>query len=400
MKSVGTDSLPGRVVLMLNHVAGMLDLVILPLWIGGLIGTYTFSPQAAGGLVTLFLLGVLASNAVVARRYGRIPNRFVVTAGYAVSALCFLAMIVAPSASRLPIFATLAILHVVAGCGVGASLSCVHGTIARSDKPHRNFAIANLGVGAFAIPFFAVTPHFMQTMGVDAVFVAVALLMIVASVAALLFFPVPARDLDREPGFHAIPVSPAGRFGPSLVLGFIGVVLLQTAGSATNSFTEQVGLSDGFTITAIGAMLAVNGFVAILAPICAGLLEKRLAPIPVAAFALTVHGLSSVVLTQTGSFAVYGGAFMTMIFMTIFGHTFIFGLFAKLDPSGRVNAATPSMLMLGTAIGPFLGGTVVQALGFRAMGLASGCIALLGAACFLLIGRRVGTAVKPVGQAI
>ena len=59
-------------------------------------------------------------------------------------------------------------------------------------------------------------------------------------------------------------------------------------------------------------------------------------------------------------FIVYSAAFMLLVFVTIFGHTFIFGLFAKLDPTGRMNASTPSMLMLGTAIGPALGGTVVQ----------------------------------------
>ena len=377
----------------------MLDLVILPLWIGGMIETYKLTPQGAGGMVTLFLIGVLITNSFFSRRYGTLPNKAVVATGYGLGALCFFAMTYAPSLTSVPVIYVLGALHVVAGCGAGSSLSCVHGTIARSNNPHRNFAIANLGVGAFAIPFFAVTPNLMPLFGVNAVFIAVAMLMAVAALAALSFFPVPASMSGPLP--RRLPASTKkSYYGPALLFGFAGVVLLQTAGSATNSFTEQVGVADGFSIASIGAMLAVNGFVAILAPLFAGLLEKRLAPVTVAAFALSVHGLCSIALTQTASFAVFSGAFMTMIFMTIFGHTFIFGLFAKLDPSGRFNAATPSMLMLGTAIGPLLGGTVVQTLGFRAMGLTSGCLALTGAVCFLLIGRNLGRVQDPVQQPV
>ena len=394
--AVSTDSLLGRIVLMLGHVGGMLDLVVLPLWVGGLIGTYGFSPPEAGGLVTLFLVGVLASNLVLSRRFGRLPNRTIVTVGYGIAAACFFLMTRASPGGGMGVFGQLAGLHIVAGVGIGAGLSCVHGTIARSRNPHRSFAIANLGVGVFAIAFFAATPPLMEKIGVNAVFLAIVGILIAGTIAAALAFPEPeeapvARVSSR-------PVL-SGGVGSALVLGFAGVVLWQTAQALTNSFVERIGISDGFALTTIGAMFAINGFVALLAPALAGLTEKKLLPVLVATGALILHGLCSVTLTRTGLFGVYTAAFMLMIFVTIFGHTFVFGLFARLDPSGRMNASTPSMLMLGTAIGPFLGGTVVQAAGYPALGLTSASIAFAGAVCFLTIGRRAGRAGGPVRQA-
>jgi MFS family permease len=70
-----TESWRGRVALMIGHCAGMIDLVAIPVWVGALIGRYGFSPQQAGGLATLFLLGAVASSLVFAPHFNRIDAR-------------------------------------------------------------------------------------------------------------------------------------------------------------------------------------------------------------------------------------------------------------------------------------------------------------------------------------
>jgi hypothetical protein len=63
-------------------------------------------------------------------------------------------------------------------------------------------------------------------------------------------------------------------------------------------------------------------------------------------------------------------------------HTFLFGLPARLGPSGRAVAATPSMVMIGSSIGPVIGGTLVMAVGYRGLGFGVVLLALAAAACF------------------
>ena len=71
-----------------------------------------------------------------------------------------------------------------------------------------------------------------------------------------------------------------------------------------------------------------------------------------------------------------------MIAAVVFIHTFLFGLLARLDPSGRAVAATPAMLMIGSATGPLLGGTLVKLSGYPVLGLVGASVAVLAALCF------------------
>ena len=90
----------------------------------------------------------------------------------------------------------------------------------------------------------------------------------------------------------------------------------------------------------------------------------------------------ALVITQSSSFVPYAVATALLPTIIVFTHTFAFGLLAALDPSGRAVAATPAMLMIGAAIGPVLGGTLVKTAGYGSLGLVALVIALLAVASF------------------
>lgn len=99
------------------------------------------------------------------------------------------------------------------------------------------------------------------------------------------------------------------------------------------------------------------------------------------------QALFAVIATHSGSylpFAIAGG----MAFAIIFTYTFAFGLLARLDPTGRAVAGTPAMPMVGAAIGPFLGGTLVKFFSFEAIGIAA-CI-LVAIEVLLFNATRLG----------
>ena len=372
-----SETFVGRAVLLVSHVAGLVDLVALPLWVGGLVASAHFTSQQAGLLVTLYILGILASNLALGPRFDRLNGRVVASLGFATSATCFLALTQAEG------MATYAALHLVGGLGAGAGLSCVHGAIGRSLNPHRLFAVVNIGVGVFGIPFFALVPGLMAQGGVAVVFMVLGALMVAATLASLLAFP-------RNPG-----VAPSVAAGlPSLsrldvrVLAFAGVVLMTSAQSAIFSFVERVGMDHGFSAASIGGMLAIAAFINLAAPALAGLLQHRLSPTTVAVCGLFLHGCASLVITQAALFPVYAVAASTPVFLVVFSHVFMFGLIAKLDRNGRMAALTPAMMMLGTASGPFLGGSIVSAFGYSALGMAAAALAWAAAACFLGVRLR------------
>lgn len=365
-----TERWPGRIALMVAHCAGMVDLVALPVWVGTLISAYKFDPQEAGALATLFLAGAVASSLFFAPRFNRISRRPAATAGFAVSALAF------GFASIQTTFPMMALCHAVAGFSTGCALSFTHGTIGRSANPHRLFAIVGMALGVFGIIFLGATPNLVAAFGGPALFRVFALVMTVAAIMAALFFPRPATQSPE-----AIGTIPA-KVGRAVWAGVIGVSLMALNQSMVFSFFERIGSDRGYGVEAVTAVLIALGFVSLAPAPLAAMLEKRIAAEKVVLAGPIVQATIALIITLVAVFPAYAGAGVLYVPIMIFTHTFAFGLLSRLDPSGRALAATPAMLMVGAAVGPLLGGTLVKFSGYPAIGLAACVVAALAVTSF------------------
>lgn len=367
-----TETWPARVVLMLCHCAGMVDLVALPVWIGTLIQHYRFDPQQAGGLATLFLAGAVLSSIFLSSRFGRISARLAASLGFGASAAAFFAM------SLTSDFASLAALHAAAGLAAGCGLSATHGTIGRSANPHRLFAIVGMALGVFAIAFLGATPQLVAAAGGSALFKVFAGVMLVAALGSVLGFPNP----------EATPLAPAeglpssGKLGRNVWLIVIGVSLMSLVQAMIFSFVERIGTDRGFGFEAVTGVLIALGLVNLLPAPLAALLQRRLPAHLVVLMGPVAQAVIALVITQSQGFAPYAAATAVFAAVMIFTHTFAFGLLSALDPSGRAPAATPAMLMIGSAIGPVLGGTLVKAFGYGSLGIVALLLAIGAVACF------------------
>ena len=76
----------------------------------------------------------------------------------------------------------------------------------------------------------------------------------------------------------------------------------------------------------------------------------------------------ALIITMVPVYPAYACAGAVFVSVMISPRTFAFGLLSRLDTSGRALAATPAMLMVGAAIGPILGGTLVKFSGYQAIG--------------------------------
>lgn len=377
---ITTNSLRGRVALMVGHCAGMVDLVALPVWVGTLISVYRFDPQQAGMLATLFLAGAVVASTVLAPFFNLLNGRWVATVGFGAAAVGFYA------ASDTLNHGTLSYLHLVSGVAAGAALSVTHGTIARSGNPHRLFALVGIALGFFAIAFLGTTPGLVAQFGGPVLFQVFAAVMAVGAVTAALAFPVPdAAQVSPVSGATTAPIPPQVWWG---VLGIAGMGLVQ---SMTFSFLERVGSDRGFGLEAVTGVLVALGLVNLCPAALAAVLEKRWSARLVLLVGPALQALLVVVMMNTLVFAPYAAAASVFAAVMIFTHTFAFGVLARLDPSGRAMAATPAMLMFGAAMGPILGGTLVKAYGYGALGVA----ALVIDAVALLAFARIHSARTP-----
>lgn len=357
--------------LMVAHCAGMVDLVALPVWVGTLIAQYRFDPQQAGALATLFLAGVVLASVLLAPNFHRLAGRAVATLGFGLSTAGFWV------ASTTQDFATLALLHGVCGLATGAALSVTHGTIARSARPHRLFAIVGIALGVFAVIFLGATPPIVAASGGPALFVVFGSVMAAATLVSLLAFPSPRTVAEQ--GAPAQAPAPLNR---AVWFGIAGIACMTVVQAMTFSFLERVASDRGFERQAINGVLIALGLVNLLPALLAALLEKRWSARSVLIAGPMLQASLAAILMNATSFPPYAAAASVFAAVMIFVHTFAFGLLAKLDPSGRALAATPAMLMAGSAVGPILGGTLVKAFGYGSIGIAAGTIALVAVFCF------------------
>lgn len=374
----------GHVALMVAHCAGMVDLVALPVWVGALIQHYQFTPQQAGGLATLFLAGAVVASLVLAPRFGRLSNRAVAACGFAVSALAFF------GASMRTDFAAMAALHALAGLAAGSALSVTHGTIARGTNPHRGFAVVGMALGVFAIAFFATVPPLVAATGGGALFYVFAGVMAVACVVSALAFPL-ARTVLPVGTDPVVATATAGHttaLPRAVWFGIVGIGCIGLVQAMTFAFLERVGSHRGFGLAAVTAVLVALGVVNLFPAALAALLEKRWPAHRVLVAGPVLQALLVQVIMGSPTFAPYAAAASVFAAVMIFTHTFAFGLMARLEPTGRAMAATPAMLMIGAAIGPVLGGTLIQSFGYTSLGLAALVLGSVAVLCFSRLPRQ------------
>lgn len=368
--------------LVVAHVAGMIDLVALPVWVGVLMTGGGFDARAAGALVTLYLLGVVASCIGIAPRLLPELERGAIVAAFLASAAVFAAIALAWSGP----FAGVAVLDLVAGLAVGVALSLTHRRIGRAANPHRLFAAAGLALGVFSVLFLALVPQLVAARGGSALFVVFAVVMVVAALAALAGLGGAGAGVAARPRGGALPVAAKWAIA--------GVVCMTVVQATVFSFIERLGAARGFSPAQVQGVLIALGLVNLLPAPLAALLERRLDARRVALAGPVLQCALAAVICSSTTFAPFAGAAAVFVAVMIFCHTFVFGLLARLDPTGRATALTPAMLMAGSAIGPFLGGSVAVAWGLPAIGLAAAGVAAIGVACFARL-PRVAPAAEP-----
>jgi predicted MFS family arabinose efflux permease len=377
-----SETVAGRTALVIGHCAGMIDLVALPVWVGMvLIGRMGLEPMRAGGLATLFLISVVAAGLVFAPRLNRIRRRRFVPAAFALAGLAFVGMTATTD------YAVLALAHAVAGFAVGCGLSLTHGTMGGSANPHRLMSIAFTALGVVAVVFLGTLPQLVARFGAEALFFAIAAIMFTAALAALLAFP----DTGTG-GTVAAPRVVEAPLSARVWFGMAGVSLMALNQAMMFAYVERIGDWHGFSAAQVAGVLVAVGVVNLFPAALAGVLERRLSTAGVMVVGPLLQAALGLSITQAPSFAAYAFAACSFIALLIFTHTFVFGFLAREDRSGRAVAATPVMVMTGSAIGPLLGGALAQQAGYGSLGWAAAAIGISGSLIFVRAVRARGAA--------
>ncbi|MDQ1209339.1 MFS family permease [Acinetobacter baylyi] len=367
--------------IMVAHCAGMVDMIALPIWMGVLIGQYHFNSQQAGMVVTLFLAGVTLASLGSSSLFNRFAAKPFIVAGFFASALAFVCTYFN---TALP---SLSVLHFIGGLATGIALSFTHGTIGLSKNPQRLFGMAGCAIGIFGIIFTTAILAVLARYQGAYFFIALALIMVLAGLVTVVFLPDIAsnKQIAFKESDSLVAVQKTKKFSKAVWFCMLGVTVLALNQAMNVSFYERIGVDRQFDQHMISLALIIYAITCIFPAPLAAYLQNKINPLYVLCIGPLFQAAFSLMLTQTHHLTLYIMAGSGIAFCIIFIHTFAFGLLAKMDPTGRAVAATPAMLMTGSAIGPILGGTLIQISGFQAIGFLTLCLALLQIILFHLV---------------
>ncbi|MBK4987160.1 MFS transporter [Pseudomonas sp. S36] len=362
----------------LVSAGGALLLNVLPVLFGALAEQFGYGEQQLGNLAMAMNLGFgllgLASLLWIQRLSWRVISML----------SSFLVVVALAAMLRAPAYDTLLLLMALAGAGTGGLYALAMTIFGDSAQPERAFGF-KLGMetvpGALLLMLLpvAVLPQW----GFQGMLIALAISLVLMGVAPLPWVPSrTARRLGGQPG--SAPV--VCRESRAIVwLSLLASLVFLTGIMSVWAFLELMGKKAGLSSDTIGSVLAVGfiinaggGFIAS----SIGLKAGRFLPVAVI-IAAEVAGL--VLLGQFSSLTTYVVGVMCFLFSISFVLAYTFGVMAEFDLSGRLVALGALCLSVGAAVGPALGGLLIEAYGYTAVLVFSGScsigvLAIYGAA--------------------
>jgi len=334
----------------------------------------------AGLVASTEMSGIAAGNLLFSRLAPRLhPHRVYLLGALAIVAFNLLSLFTGTVWELLA-------LRAPAGFALGAVLSTVMVTAARSATPELTFGVINSAVGvmglalAFVLPRALhahlvaneVSPEFLRWNELDGLYA----VYILCSLLALAFIrgtPVP------KPLPPADPASAALSKGVGW-LALVGLGVMFFGHGTLALFLMRVGREISLSGETIGYVLMVGALVGIACPLVAGYVGSRMAPM------LPITVIVAILLAAGISLSNIGAAPAFFIATPVFAALptaimpIMLGVLARFDPSGRLAASHPAFVMIAGAAAPFAGGFISDVSGgFAANGwFAAGCI-LLGA---------------------
>lgn len=362
----------------LVSAAGALLLNVLPVLFGALAEQFGYGEQQLGTLAMAMNLGFGALGLASLLWIQRVSWRIISTLASLLVAAAVAAVLRGPSYEQL------LLLMALAGGGTGALYALAMTIFGDSAQPERAFGF-KLGMETVpgAVLLIVLSVLVAPQWGFQGMLIALVISIVLMGIIPLPWVPRHSvRHLESRAG--EAPV--ACRKSRAIVwLSLLASLVFLTGIMSVWAFLELMGKKSGLSSDAIGTVLALGfiinaggGFIAS----SIGLKAGRFLPVAVIICA-EIAGL--VLLGQFASLFTYVVGVMCFLFSISFVLAYTFGVMAEFDFSGRLVALGALCLSVGAAVGPAVGGFLIEAFGYTAVLLFSGAcsisvLAIYGAA--------------------
>ncbi|MFL9996675.1 MFS transporter [Paraburkholderia sediminicola] len=339
------------------------------------IGTYFFVELGAFSCATLPSL--LWLGRVDARRVAAIATAVFCIGNFATAVL-------------MPGFVALLVLRALTALGGGTLMVLCMTSAATSgnrDRVYGLWVVGQLVAGALGL---FVLPHLFDAFGLRALYVALAVLALIASPLTRGFDPAlgGANGKQVQQAGSGVNGSSTGStwFLATLVIG--GVLAFYVAIGGVWTFASKAASLAGLDAGHTGELLAIASVMGIVGAACASFIGNRIARAAMLLTGYTILVAALLGLSAHPGSTGYAAAIFAFKFAWTFVLPFILAAAAKTDTSGRLIATLNFVIGAGLAVGPLIAGFLLDAgAGLNTLFQGAAVISAVSFVCLLRVER-------------
>jgi len=340
------------------YSVGMVMMYVIPLVVGSIADAFGVR-EGTAGIVSSLELGTMAVAAfTLSARFGKRNVRglvFISISGVFVGNVVSMFSVLA---GKWPLFV---ILRGMIGLCEGCLFAASAGMAARTSNPERTFSFLAGWEVLVSVLTIASVAGLVEMMGPSGVYAGLGCVSLLIA-PLLVWFPKDGGETVREERQDS-------RIGLMVVLLLIGLTVFAVGLNTVWPYTERIGVSHGFPLARISLVLLAAASFSILGPVLCGILGTRFGRVLPISIGILVQIAAMLILVHTKSFTWYAGAMIVEGMALMYYLPLLNGLMAFYDPTGGVNVIAAGTTTMAVAVGPLLGGSVLNAGGdYRTLG--------------------------------
>lgn len=354
-------------------------LTLLPLWVGSLSDTGTYSVRQVGFLASADMVGIFISSTSAFLWVRKVNWRVAALGGLSMFLLANLAS--ATATDMISLYA----LRVMAGLGCGAAYAVALSALGDTPSPDWSFGLMVTAQVAFGFLGFEWLPGLIADHGINAFFHYLNAWLLLAILLAAVALP---RRRQRPIGEVALSFK---SIGPAAAGAFAGTVVLYIAISAVWAFMERMGVAADISPDQIGRIIGWGYLISVLGSITAPAMSRRVGRTPTMLLAMlvllaTYGGLAT--LTPANAIATYAATTIIFQFFWSFILPPLMATFNAVDPTGRFIVLCSPAFKLGEIIGPPMAAFFIIDSDYNGVLWLGGLCTLIGVAALVSADQR------------
>ena len=396
------DSTGGLASLIFPASVAVMIPFLSPVIVGGLVDAAGWTERQAGLLVSVEMGAFAWSGVAGVLWLNRLPWRVVSLAACALLLAANLASCFVISESMLMAWRT------VSGIGAGTLIALCYGALARTRKPHRNYAIFSMNQMALAMVCLAFLPVAIngsegnpdsmaavvlgalgvtRALGMNAFFVTMLVLGLLGTGCAALWTPVrPEKPLaPRGDG--------AGRTNWLLAIAMlVAIFALMVSQQGLWTYAERMGVSAGITRSSVAGVLTLGALAGLVGASTASAVGDRFSRPLVIAVVVALHlGALSAFLFELTAFTFLLGILLHK-FTWNFMIPYQLGMMALVERGGTAAILSTFITSTGVSAGSAIAAFLVTDFSYRGIILESMLFAMVYMGIMLGVNARLQSA--------